>query len=385
MVTTNLITSHERRHVLKLSGLYTIRLLGLFMILPIFSISAQQLNGATSSLIGLALGSYGLTQAIFQLPLGRLSDRLGRKPILIMGLILFILGSIVAATANSIWAMIIARALQGAGAIGSTISAYVADVTEDKHRIQAMALLGSIIGLSFLVAMILGPYLNSHFGLHGLFWTCAGLGCLGFLIIGMLPTPIILHPEKTIPIKPLLQDSYLFRLDIGIACSHALLTASFLIIPRLLINAGLPIDKQWIMYAILLPVAFAAMVPGIIIAEKQKRSEIVLKSAILILIAGLTCIVLLHQHLWGLFAGLFAFFAAFSLCEALLPAMVSKRAPGSAKGTAMGIFSTSQFLGIFAGGSIGGRILHSYGEKPLVWGLVALSVLWFIASYPLKK
>lgn len=383
------MTPTERRASVSLASILALRMLGLFMILPVFSLYAIHLKGATPTLMGLAMGIYGLTQGLFQIPFGMLSDRIGRRKIIAFGLCVFILGSCVCALSDSIYSMIIGRALQGVGAVGSTIMAMVADLTREEQRTKAMAICGMTIGGSFALAMILGPIFANGINL---FWLATVFGCLAIVLLyTWVPTPVQpswhsdAEPEFT-QFRKLLKVPELIRLNLGIFILHAVLTASFVILPLSLQNlAGLKGSEQWLMYLPTLIIAFLLSIPFIILAEKQQR----LKPYFLGAIAVLGC----AELILGLFANnllisavsLLLFFAAFSLLEAFLPSLVSRIAPPSRKGTALGIYSCSQFLGIFIGGLIGGWLFGAFGLTYVYFFCVLLTGLWFVIAFSMKK
>ncbi len=382
----------ERRTTLCLASIYAFRMLGLFMILPIFSLYIHEIRYATPFLIGFALGIYGLTQAILQIPFGMCSDRIGRKPVILAGLILFIIGSIVAALSHSIYGIILGRALQGAGAIGSTLTAFVADTTQEQNRLKAMAMIGMTIGLSFIIAMILGPALNNWVGLSGIFWLTAVLALLGIVIIlFVVPTPKAhLHHSDSEPVLSLfskiLTNKELLRLDFGIFALHAMLTAVFLAIPLTLTHeAGLAPDHQWFIYLPVLLLAFVAMVPFIIIAEAKRKMKTVFTGAIAVLALVSLLLWLFSSHVVALAVLLFFFFTAFTLLEASLPSLIAKIAPAGSKGTAMGVYSSSQFLGIFVGGTLGGYLFHHFGLTSAYPFCLILGALWFVIAITMKK
>mgnify|MGYP003642898261 CR=1 FL=1 len=381
----------ERSSITSLASIFAFRMLGLFMILPVFALYAQSLPDATPVLIGIALGIYGLTQACLQLPFGFLSDRLGRKPIIAIGLLIFIAGSIVAALSQSIEGIIIGRAIQGAGAIGSVTIAFIADLTLEENRTKAMAMVGMTIGTAFMLAMVLGPILNTYIGVPGIFWLTADLACIGLLLLFKLPTPTNTHHQRDaepIPalFKSMLMNKELLRLDLGIFVLHTVLTALFVVLPLLLQNiAGVPEHNQWMIYLPVLVVAFFTMLPLIIIAEKQRKIRRVYVGAIMLLLLAQLGLFTLPHHTWCIAILLWLFFTAFTALEALLPSLISKIAPAGSKGTAIGIYSTSQFLGIFVGGSVGGWL---YGEHQLsgVFGFcIALLALWLLIAAFMKK
>jgi MFS family permease len=377
----------QTKSIAILAGIFSTRMLGLFIILPIFALYTHQLAGATPDLMGIALGAYGLTQASFQIPLAMLSDKMGRKPVILAGLLIFVIGSIVAALSESIYGIIIGRALQGAGAIGSTTIALVADLTTVENRTKAMAVIGMTIGLSFGVSMVIGPALNESIGLSGIFWTTAMLGVLGMgLLIAFLPTPpkLIFHldaqPEKH-SFKRLLLNTALLRLNFGIFSLHALLTASFIVIPILLADTQASAKMHtWSVYLPALFVAFMTVIPCIIVAEKFRCLKFMFSTAIFALFLSQLLLWRFHYSLLEIALVLTLFFIAFTFLESALPSLVSKIAPARSKGTAIGIYSTLQFLGVFVGGSLGGWLYHAHGLSGIfLFGSILMGIWFFVA------
>jgi MFS family permease len=377
----------ELRAAASLAAVFSVRLLGLFMIYPVFAAYAQGLNGATPYLIGEALGIYGLTQGLLQIPFGLLSDRVGRKVMIVVGLILFAAGSAVAAVSTSIGGVIIGRALQGAGAVGSVILALVADLTSEENRTKAMALVGISIGASFMIAIVAGPVLANFIGVAGIFWLMVGLALIGIAITEfVVPTPRRLSAHRDAEAVPaligaVLRDPQLLRLDFGIFALHAMLTASFLVVPGLLhATFGVPVQKQWIVYLPVLLVSVAVMVPAIIVAEKYRRMRGVFVGAVAALLGSQVLLYFGAGNFAVVSAALVIFFSAFNVMEASLPSLITKTAPPDAKGTAMGLYSSLQFLGIFAGGVIGGWA-HQYGGDAAVFVMTTvIALIWLIVA-----
>lgn len=377
--------------VVSLALVMAVRMLGLFMIFPVFSMHAQEFTGASASLIGLALGIYGLTQALLQIPFGTLSDRVGRKPVMTIGLALFVLGSIIAALSGSIYGLILGRALQGAGAIGSTVLAMVADLTRDEHRSQAMGVMGLAVGSAFALAMVIAPLLNTWMGLAGIFWATAALGLIAEIMVWWLvpAPPKSTHPQPghlPVNLSHVLSHPELLRLDASILLLHAILTAFFIAVPVVLVRVIhlTPVSQTWL-YLWVLILAFALMLPGMIFAEKRRQVKRVFLAAIgLLLLAQLLLWPFHHSQIMvsGL---LLLFFTAFSLLEALLPSWVSKIAPLAHKGTAMGCYSTAQFLGIFIGGSCGGWIYAHWGVEGIFGFGAGLALLWMMLAVSLRQ
>lgn len=384
-------TTINWRAVLVIAAIMGCRLLGLFMILPILSTQAQHLNGATASLIGMAMGAYGLTQAIFQIPMGALSDRIGRRPVIVIGLLCFAAGSVVAALSTSMWGVIIGRACQGAGAIGSTLLALISDVTPDEKRSRAMAAVGGGIGLSFALAMVLGPLVSAHYQLSGVFWFMFGLACLGVVLLLFIPSlPVAVsdpmaQSTRGGPWRQVLTSRQLLSLDASIAFQHAILTALFIALPLILAHeyqfTGM---GQSIFYLVVLIAAFFAMVPGVIVAEKHRALRRSIRYSVAALCVTLLLISGFYQHWFVFVASLFVFFTAFTLLESVLPSSVSKVAPLHAKGVAMGVYSTSQYLGIFLGGSLGGVMHHAFGLQGVLLLCAGLALIWLVITAALR-
>ena len=390
-----MIFANERRSAFSLASIYSFRMLGLFMILPVFSLYAHGLKGVTPTMIGLALGIYGLTQAIFQIPFGMLSDRIGRKPIITLGLVIFIIGSIVAAVAthaNNMVGIIIGRALQGGGAVGSAVLALAADLTREEHRLKVMAIIGMTIGVSFSIAMVGGPLLNDWVGLSGIFWLTAVLGLVGIAVLQFwVPTPkhSRLHRDtEAVPaqFKEVLSDTQLLRLDLGIFTMHLVLTALFVALPVALRDvAGLPADHHWYVYLPVMALGFFSMVPFIIIAEKKRLMKQIFAGAIVLLALANLSLYEFHHTLTAIVLALWLFFAAFNLLEATLPSLVSKMAPSQSKGTAMGVYSSSQFLGIFVGGWAGGWMFQHHGFSGVFLFCAGMAGLWLLAALTMRR
>ncbi len=386
------MNSIEVRATWSLASLFALRMLGLFMILPVFSIYGDTLAEATPQLIGLAIGAYGLTQAMLQIPFGFLSDRIGRKPVIIMGLVLFLIGSVVAAQAETIYGVIAGRALQGAGAIASAVMALLADLTRDEQRSKAMALVGGSIGLSFSLALIIGPIFTSMFELQGLFWLTAFLAVCGVVLtLSVVPTPQNQRVFRdTRPVVShfidVLKDRQLARLDLGVLLLHMTLTASFVVLPGwLLKNAGVVEVRHWLVYLPVLFLSFVFMVPMMIVAEKKRQVKKVFLTAVALLSVSLLFLSQWHDSLVAIIFGLFVFFWGFNLLEALLPSLVSKLAAPGFKGTSMGVYSTCQFLGAFLGGVGGGWVLANYGDAAVYVVASVLIALWFLAALGMKE
>lgn len=378
----------EVRTVISLALLYAFRMLGLFMVLPVLFLYGSQYEGATPASLGLALGVYGLTQAIFQIPLGLSSDIVGRKIVIVGGLVVFALGSIVAATATTVEGLILGRALQGSGAIASAIMAMVADLTSEQNRTKAMAAIGASIGLSFTIAMVLGPALAAFSGIQGVFWVSAVLALIGvFIVLVLVPTPPKLRLHRDVGTRPAvvvdtLKNLDLLRLNLGIFSLHAILMALFVGVPLAVESLlGLPKESHWKFYLPILFCAFVAMLPGMIYAEKKRKIKPVFLSAVAVLGASCLGLSVVQNSAIVLIAAVFAFFVAFNLLESMLPSLVSKISPAGTKGTAMGIYATSQFLGAFCGGAVGGWLMDQHGMMAVFSMCVVLALVWWAFAF----
>jgi MFS family permease len=379
------MTATERRATLALSGIFALRMLGLFLILPVFALYANHLQGHTPTLIGVAIGAYGLTQAFLQIPFGMLSDRIGRKRVITAGLLIFAAGSVVAALAHTMWGVILGRALQGAGAIAAAVMALAADLTREEQRTKAMAVIGMTIGLSFAVAIVTAPTLNHLIGVPGIFWLVAGLAILGVVVLHTrVPTPAhstVHRDAEAVPgqLRGVLAHPGLLRLDFGIMSLHVILTANWVVLPVAL-RAQLPAAHHWWVYLPVMALSVAAMIPFIILAERKRRMKQVFLGAVVAL--GLAELGLSQgfHTLGGIGVALFVFFTAFNLLEATLPSLISKVAPPAAKGTAMGVYSTSQFFGAFLGGSLGGWISGHFGVEGVFLLGASVAALWTVAA-----
>lgn len=389
------MTADEKRAAFGLAGVYGFRMLGLFLILPVFALYAEDLAGATALLTGIAVGIYGLTQAILQIPFGMLSDRIGRKPVIFAGLLLFALGSIIAAMADDIWIVILGRAIQGSGAIAAAVMALASDLTREEARTRVMAMIGMTIGFSFMLAMIIGPMLNQWVGVSGIFWLTAMLAMLGIAIVALVvPNPTVSdHENHVVPsaqmIGGVLKNPDLLRLDLGIFSLHMILTALFLAVPLALRDAGFAPESHSMLYLPVMLLSIAVMVPFVIMAEKKGRMKVTFLGAVAVLALAQVFLWAGMDDFWFLAIGLWIFFTAFNLLEALLPSLVSKTAPAHAKGTAMGVYSTSQFFGAFAGGALGGWVHQSFDVGAVFLLGAGVGVIWLIAvlgmSKPVKK
>ena len=383
------MSRNEVRSAVSMAGIYALRMLGLFMILPVFALYAGDLEGATPALAGLAIGIYGMTQALLQIPFGLVSDHIGRKPVIVFGLLVFAAGSVVAATADTMFMVIVGRALQGAGAIAAAIMALTADLIREEHRVKAMAIIGMSIGVAFALSMVLGPVLNGWIGVPGIFWLTAVLAIAGIAVVVLIvPNPAVSRLRRdaeTVPaqITSVLRDPELLRLDLGIFSLHLILTASFVVLPLALRDiAGLPADEHWMLYLPALGLSLPMAIPFILQAEKHRRMKQVFVAAIVVLAIAQGALSIFHASIVAIGLLVFVFFTAFNLLEAILPSLISKTAPPDRKGTAMGVYSSAQFFGAFVGGAVGGIVHGSYGMGSvfLFCSLVALAWVLFAST-----
>ena len=380
----------ERRSTFALSSIFALRMLGLFMIIPVFSVAGQAYQGATPALIGLAVGVYGLTQAILQIPFSLLADRFSRKPLVILGLVLFALGGAVAAMSETIYGVIIGRAIAGGGAVSAVVMALLADVTREEQRSKAMAVMGMSIGVSFMVAFSLGPWLTSIVGISGLFWvtTIMGLAAISMLLL----VPKVTRHHKNYQqgyvqqLKQVLKMGDLNRLHVSVFALHLLLTAMFIYMPSQLIQfADIPLSRHGLVYLPLLIISLFFAFPSIILAEKHRKMRGIFLTAIAGIVLGLLVLIFGYESKYILLTGLGLFFIAFNVMEALLPSWLSKSAPIQSKATAMGVNASSQFLGAFFGGMIGGQLLL-LNNTTLGWSILsAISIVWLLISFGLAQ
>jgi len=381
------MTRAEKRAASGLAAIFGLRMLGMFLILPVFALYAEDLPGGDNhTLVGLALGMYGLTQAILMIPFGMASDRIGRKKVIIFGLIVFAIGSFVAMAAIDIYWTIAGRALQGAGAISAAVTAMLADLTREEHRTKAMALVGSTIGIAFAVSLVAGPALNRVIGVPGIFALTGILALAAIWVVKVwVPDPDDSHfhadaqanPAKLIDV---LKNSQLARLDFGIFALHAAQMAMFVVVPVALKNSGLAVDQHWAVYLPVLLGSFVLMVPAIIIGEKRGQMKPVFIGAVALMLLAQLGFAFGIDHFWGIVWALFFYFVAFNLLEASLPSLISKLAPVSAKGTAMGVYNTAQALGLFFGGVFGGWLAQHHGFQAVFIFCVILMGAWLVAS-----
>jgi MFS family permease len=382
------LTPAERRASVTLAGLFAARMLGLFLLLPVFAVAAQSLDGGMDATrVGLALGIYGLTQAVMQIPFGVLSDRVGRRPIVLTGLTLFVLGSVVCALSDDIFWVTIGRAIQGSGAISAAVTAWLADATRPEVRTRAMAMIGASIGASFALSLVLSPIVVGWGGLSGLFWLITGLGVVAFIVAAAVVPVVPMAPKPAIPTRAraVLMHEGLLRLNFGVFCLHLSQVALFVVMPALLLKlGGLQTDELWWIYLPVLLVSFVFMVPAIIFTEKKRCHPQALRLAVLGLAMVGLGFVLANGHWWLVLFWLTAFFVAFNILEALQPSLVSKVAPPEMKGLALGIYNTTQASGLFLGGVLGGWLVQHVGADGVFWAISALSLVWLAVTWGLR-
>ena len=384
------MSSNERRAVAALSGIFSLRMLGLFMFLPVFSVHAHEYPGHTPLLIGVAIGIYGLTQGMFQVPFGILSDRFGRRPVIAAGLVVFALGSVVAALADDIWGIVTGRALQGMGAVAAAVMALASDLTAEARRTRVMAVIGASIGASFVLALVLGPVVTAAAGVSGLFWVTAALAVLAIVLLYLgVPAPPRLTNSGGATLAGLstaLRDGQMLRLNAGIFILHAVMVATFVALPIAIRDrAGIDVADHWKVYVGVLLASVIFTVPLIVIADRANRSRFVMLLGIALLGAALAGLAGATAGSIVLIACMVVYFTGFNTLEASLPAMVSRAAPMRARGAALGVYSTLQYLGAFAGGIVGGWLLGAGGERAALAACAGLCIGWILIAIGLRE
>ena len=373
------MTPAERRTGVALAAIFGLRMLGLFLVLPVFTLLAADLPGGDDvMLVGLALGAFGLTQAFFQIPFGLASDRWGRKPVIVFGLLLFAAGSFIAAAAPDIHIMIAGRVLQGAGAISAAVSALAADLTREQHRTKIMAMIGATIGLVFAFSLIVAPPLAAAIGLAGLFVLIGvlALGAIVLLFAAVPPAPTF-PKQSRVPFSNVLADGKLARLNFGVFALHTMQTAMWVAIPLALVGAGaLPAAEHWKVYLPAVVLSLGVMVPAIIAAERRGRMRLVYAGAVALLVVVQAGLAFAGGGLWQTGFWLLLFFVAFNILEALQPSLISRLAPPTAKGAALGIYNTTQSVGLFLGGVLGGWLMKHSGAAAVHVACAGIGVVW---------
>lgn len=389
MSSSTKMTPLELRVSIGLSGIFGLRLLGMFVILPVFAIYAEHLPGGSDlTLVGIALGAYGLTQAILQIPFGWWSDRIGRKPVVYIGLVIFAIGSFIAALAPNIYIVILGRILQGAGAISAAVIAMTADLTRESQRAKAMAMIGSTIGASFALSLIASPWLDRVIGVPGIFALTGALALAGMVVMWrLIPDPPLTPPAPDRGLKDfwnVLLDPQLARLNWGIFALHAVLMALFIVVPFSLRDAGLPVAEHWKIYLPVMLGSFVLMLPPIMQAGKPALLRRWFIAAVALLLAGHLALPWLTGNLWLLSLFLLVFFVPFNVLEAILPTLTTRLAPVHAKGTAIGLYSTIQFFGAFIGAAAGGILYKYWGTAGVVILDAVLLAIWLILAFGMR-
>ena len=387
------MTPLELRAAASLASIYGLRMLGMFLILPVFAIYATQLPGGTDhTLIGLALGAYGLTQALLQLPFGMLSDRIGRKRVIYFGLAVFALGSFVAASSHDIYGVILGRSIQGAGAISAAVTALLADLTREEHRTKAMAMIGSTIGLTFAFSLAAGPAFYHVIGVPGIFAMTGILALLAIVVVAkVVPEPAGSHFHSDAEASPaklreVLRNRELLRLNFGIFALHAAQMAMFVVLPfALQETGGLDAQHHWQVYLPVMVASFVLMVPAIIYGEKKAKLKQIFVAAVALLLAVELGMIDGIHHFWGIVGLLLAYFIAFNILEASLPSLISKIAPAQSKGTAIGVYNTFQSLGLFLGGAAGGFLSSRFGTSSVFLFGGTLMGIWVALAATMKR
>jgi len=381
------MTPFERRAGLSLAALFMCRMLGLFLLLPVFAVAAKELPGGNDAArVGLALGMYGLTQAFMQIPFGLASDKWGRRPVVVFGLVLFVVGSIICAVGNDLFWITLGRAIQGSGAISAAVTAWLADATRDEVRTKAMAMIGASIGLTFAVSLVAAPVLVGWGGLTGLFWTIAALGVAALGIaawvvpeaprtVGSAPASlsgVVAHPD-------------LLRLNLGVFTLHLIQVALFVVVPAALTQTGgLAAGALWKVYLPVVLASFVVMVPVIGVTERFATHRKTMLAAIAGLVLVCVFFAWAQRHFAWLVAALIAFFSVFNILEAMQPSLVSRVAPPALKGLALGFYNTSQAIGLFLGGALGGALASRLGPDSVFQAAAVLAAMWLLAAWGMK-
>jgi MFS family permease len=379
------MSREELRAGVSLASVFALRMLGLFLILPVFAVHAHGIpGGANLTLVGVALGAYGLTQALFQIPFGVASDRFGRKPVIIAGLVVFAVGSVVAALAHDVYVTIIGRCLQGAGAISAAVTALAADLTREEHRTKVMAMIGGSIGVVFAASLVLAPLLYAHIGMEGIFFLTGALavGAIAIVVYVIPPAPArVRAPEEMTRFMDVLRDTQLARLNFGICVIHTTQMAMFVVLPAAMLGSGnLPLAQHWKVYLPVVLLSFVLMLPVIVFSEKKARVKPVFLAAIGLLVLTQLGFAAGVRRFWSIVCLLLPYFVVFNLLEAMLPSLVSRMAPPGAKGAALGIYNTTQSVGLFLGGALGGAAAHHFGAQGVFLCCALAGAAWFAVA-----
>jgi MFS family permease len=359
------MSAAEIRASVALASIFALRMLGLFLILPVFAVHARGMPGGDNALlVGIALGVYGLTQGVLQIPMGAASDRFGRKPVIVAGLVVFALGSFLAAVADDIFWVIVGRALQGAGAISAAVTAFIADSTREQHRTKAMALVGASIGLTFAVSLVAAPVLYAAIGMGGLFGMTGLLALAGIAVVLWIvpPAPPKIEHEDVAHWREVALDPQLLRLNAGIFTLHAVQMAMFVVVPVLLVELGLPLPAHWKVYLPAVLASFVLMMPPIMMAERRGRVRLLLLAAGTLMVVVQLGLRWLAPTVTALAFWMLVFFVAFNILEASFPSLTSRLAPASARGLALGIYNTTQAIGLAVGAALGGWLAKYFGS-----------------------
>jgi MFS family permease len=390
MNTTEKLSQLEKKVAISLASVFGFRMIGLFVILPVFATYGLSLEHVTPTLIGVAMGAYGCAQALLQIPMGMLSDKFGRKPVIYAGLIMFALGSLIAGCSESIYGVIAGRVMQGMGAISSAVLALAADLSRDEQRIKVMGIIGACIGLSFAIALFLGSFLAKSIGLSGLFFLTAALACVSFWVVAVhVPTPMMKAPVgDTTPsltkLKQTLRHGQLLRLNFGIFVLHLILTAVFVVLPLQMLAVDLPKESHWMVYLPAFVLSVVGMVPMMLIAVKRQQTLGMFRVALVMLATGLGLMHYVLQDTWALVGAMTLFFIGFNFLEASLPSLIAKICPIGAKGSAMGVYSSCQFLGAFCGGVLGGTLYQHWDAWTLLLVCMALLGVWLLTTWGMQ-
>ena len=379
------MNSSELRYSLALAGIFGLRMLGLFLLLPIFTIHARGLPGGENAFwVGLTLGIFNIVQACFHIPLGRLSDRIGRKPVVLWGLSLFVAGALIAASQDDLLWIAIGRGVMGAGAVSAAISAWVADLTREQVRTGAMAIVGGSISLSFALSLVLAAPIYRLISLDGMFIVLAGLGVIAIMVTYfVLPATKAVVQVQQISLKEVFFRPELMRLNLGVFVLNATQVAMFLVLPGLLIKMGLPLASHWQVYLPVVLLSFLLMAPLLIIGEKKHCLRVVLLIAIVLLLIA-EFLFTKADSLYGIALALVVYFVGFNLSEALQPSLVSRFAK-EAKGTALGVYNTTQSIGLFTGAVMGGWLIDTLGELSVFTMSALLLLGWLIIAWSMRE
>jgi MFS family permease len=381
------LTPHERRAGIGLAAIFALRMLGLFLVLPVFVLYAGELPGGDDlARVGIALGAYGLTQALLQIPFGALSDRFGRKPVIVAGLAIYGLGSVVCALAPNIEVLIAGRVLQGAGAISAAVTALAADLTRDVARTRVMAMIGSSIGLVFALSLVVAPPLAAAIGLSGIFWLTAALSVGGVVVLYRLvpAEPVRERAPRRTRLFEVLANRELLRLNFGVFALHLMQVALWVVVPSALVAGGLAKGEHWQVYLPALLVSFVVMVPAIIAAERRGKMPQIFRAAVALLVVVQLGLLWSGSGVWALALWIALFFVAFNVLEASLPSIISRLVPGDAKGAALGVYNTTQSVGLFLGGVVGGLLVKAGGAGAVHGFGLAIAVLWLLVSLGMR-